>query len=192
MNLLTLKIIRNRKPQRLKSFDYSTDGFYFITICTANRENFFGEIRNGKMIPNACGEIVQKCWQEIANHFPDARLDEFIVMPNHIHGIVWIENVGGGVGNKNFCSLRGAIQNDCQSNKIPWQTKLSHSLSSIIRGLKIGVTKWCRQNNQENFAWQKSFYDRIIRDEEELNRMREYILQNPVNWENDSNNLSIR
>jgi REP element-mobilizing transposase RayT len=237
---LSEKIIRNRKLQRLKSFDYSTDGAYFITICIANRENLFGEIVNGKMIPNACGKVAQKCWQEIPNHFPDTRLDEFIVMPNHIHGIVWIENdggVGGGVGNaggdvgnKNFCSLRGsvmqdfclphgakddntrvgnmggdnacvgnchenslrgAIQNGCQSNKIPWQTKLSYSLSSIIRGFKIGVTKWCRQNNQENFRWQKSFYDRIIRDEEELNRIREYIWANPVNWETDENYFSI-
>lgn len=189
------KTIRNRKPQRLKSFDYSTDGAYFITICTANRENFFGEIVNGKMVLNACGEIAQKCWQEISNHFTAARLDGFIVMPNHIHGIVWIENVGGvggGVGNKNFCSLRSAIQNDSQSNKISWQTKLSHSISSIIRGFKIGVTKWCRQNNQENFAWQKSFYDRIIRDEEELNRIQDYILNNPANWETDENNFPIR
>ena len=178
------------------------------------------------MIPNACGEIARKCWYEIPNHFPYSQLDEFIVMPNHIHGIVWIENngddsayvgnAGGDVGNKNFCSLRdsvmqnfclphgpkddntcvgnchgnsprGAIQNDCQSNKIPWQTKLSYSLSSIIRGFKIGVTKCCRQNNQENFAWQKSFHDRIIRDEEELNRIREYMWANPANWETDEN-----
>ncbi len=182
----------NRKRNRLKHFDYSTDGSYFVTVCTQNREHFFGEIRDKKMIPNACGKTTQKCWHEIPDHFPHARIDEFVVMPNHVHGIIWIENEiknhNHSVGNKNFCSLP-RIQRESQ-NKISWQTKLSRSLSSIIRGFKIGVTKWCRDNEpKKSFAWQKSFHDRIIRNDEELNRIREYISLNPMNWKNDRNNL---
>lgn len=195
---------RNRKLLRLKNYDYSTDGAYFVTICAQNHEHFFGEIenRNGQkfLTKTAIGKIAEKCWQEIPDHFPDTKLDESIVMPNHIHGIIWIENeiknrdrpVGNAfVGNKIFCSLPRERRET--KNKIPWQTKLSRSLSSIIRGFKIGVTKWCHDKEQKNlsldFAWQKSFHDRIIRDDAELNRIRDYIFLNPENWETDRNNL---
>jgi len=83
---------RNRKRNRLANFDYSSSRAYFVTICTANREHFFGEIRENKMILNDCGEITQKCWQEIPVHFLNVKLDEFIVMPNHTHGIIRIGN----------------------------------------------------------------------------------------------------
>ncbi|MEK7511703.1 MAG: hypothetical protein AAB575_01685, partial [Patescibacteria group bacterium] len=81
---------------------------------------------------------------------------------------------------KDFCSLH--------EGEIPWQTKWSKSLSSIIRGFKIGVTKWCRENGQENFQWQKSFYDHVIRNEKALNNIREYICNNPIRWFRDRNN----
>ncbi len=92
-------------------------------------------------------------------------------MPNHVHGIIAIEN--NNVGNKNFCSLR----------EIPWQTKLSKSLSSIIRGFKIGVTKYFREKNNYEFQWQKSFYDHIIRNEKSLFYIRKYIQDNPIKWD---------
>jgi len=101
-------------------------------------------------------------------------------MPNHIHGIVIIENP---VGNKNFCSLPYFC-----SLQIPWQTKWARSLSSIVRGFKIGVTKLCRENNFGQFSWQKSYYDHIIRNENSLNKIREYIINNPSKWEFDRNN----
>jgi len=161
----------DRKRMRLKDFDYSADGAYFVTICTKDKEHFFGEIKNDKIILNAIGNTAEKCWQEIPDHFPDSEIDEYVIMPNHAHGIIWIKN--GFVGNENFHSLRGAK---------------SRSLSSIIRGFKIGVTKFCRENGHKNFAWQSSFHDRIIRDESELNRIREYIQNNPLNWELDEEN----
>jgi putative transposase len=177
---------KNRKQNRLKNYDYSQQGMYFVTICTKNREYLFGEIENGKMILNGVGEIANKCWLEIPNHFPHVFLDEFVVMPNHIHGVIEIKNVGNNiknvgnniknVGNNNYCSLH------------PWQTVWSKSISSAVRGFKIGVTKWCRRNDWKKFAWQKSFHDRIIRNEKELNKIREYIFKNPQNWETDRNN----
>jgi len=154
------------------------------------REHLFGEIENGKMVLNDVGKIARECYLEIPNHFSQISLGEFIVMPNHIHGILEITNVG----NKNFCSdivnvLTPRNNNYCSLPKnIPWQTAWSKSVSSAIRGFKIGVTKWCRQNDWRKFAWQKSFHDRIIRNETELNRIRECIQKNPTNWECDRNN----
>lgn len=171
--------IRNRKQNRLKGFDYSANGYYFVTICTKDREKYFGNIIDDKMILNNYGEIVKACWLEIPDHFPNVELDEFQIMPNHVHMIIIIHNVKMSVGNKNICSL--------QNNNISWQTKLSGSLSSIIRGFKIGVTKKCRLNNKKIIIWQKSFYDHIIRTENSLYFIREYIKDNPINWNRDRN-----
>lgn len=174
--------MKNRKPNRLKNFNYSQNGMYFVTICTKNREHYFGEIIKNEMHLSNIGIFTKKCWIEIPNHFPHISLDEFIIMPNHIHGIIEIVNpsepVGNNlpVGNNNYCSLL-----------VPWQTLWSRSLSSAIRGFKIGVVKHCNQNNL-CFAWQKSFHDRIIRNEIELNKIREYIINNPKMWERDRNN----
>jgi REP element-mobilizing transposase RayT len=179
---------RNRKLNRLRDYDYSQNGYYFVTICTKNKQEFFGQVKNGEMILNDAGKIAEQCWLDIPVHFPDVELDEFIVMPNHVHGILIIKNdddvtsvVNGvaGVGNKNFCSL-----------PLLWQTKWAKSISSVIRGFKIGVTKWFRQNHHREFSWQKSYHDVIIRDEIMLNTKRQYILENPPRWWRDRNNLN--
>ena len=174
--------IHHRRSMRLKDYDYTQNGYYFVTICAENKIEYFGEIIDGEMILSEIGKIANQCWLEIPEHFPDVSLDEYIIMPNHLHGVIAIENNNDFiknenpiVGNKNFCSL-------------PWQTKLSRSLSSIIRGFKIGVTKWCRNNNHNEFQWQKSFYDHIIRDEKSLDEIRKYIVENPLKWELDKNN----
>ncbi|HSW88051.1 MAG TPA: transposase [Candidatus Saccharimonadales bacterium] len=171
---------RERKRNRLQYYDYSQNGWYFITICTKNREEFFGKIKNDQMILNEIGEITKQCWIEIPNHFSNVVLDEFVIMPNHVHGIIVIRNVDNIImGNKDVCSLQDGL----------WQTKLSGSLSSIVRGFKIGVTKWCHQNNVNNFLWQKSFYDHVIKDEKSLYNIRTYIHNNPLKWAMDKNNL---
>lgn len=174
----------NRKLNRLSSYNYSKVGYYFVTICTKNKISYFGKIKNGKIILSNIGRIMDHFWQEIPEHFLNVKLDEYIIMPNHVHGIiVIIKNDDKCVGNKNFCSL----QKD--KTKINWQAKWGKSLSSIVKGFKIGVTKWCRHNNYNNFAWQKSFHDHIIRNEESLNKIREYIIYNPVKWIEDKNNI---
>jgi REP element-mobilizing transposase RayT len=174
-------VMRHRKPNRLKNYDYSDSGWYFITICTKDRQEYFGDIIGNKIILNNYGISAKHCWFKIPKHFPNVELDEFQIMPNHVHGIIIICNINS-VGNKNFCSL--------QNKNIPWQTKLSKSLSSIIRGFKIGVTEYCHNNNLKIFAWQKSFYDHIIRNEYSLFRIRKYIKDNPTNWNEDRNNLT--
>lgn len=92
----------NRKRNRLKDSDYSNDGYYFVTICTKNREEFFGKIENEKMILNEYGDIVEKCWFDLPKHYKNCVLDEFIIMPNHIHGIMIIDNYIVGNGLKQF------------------------------------------------------------------------------------------
>ena len=86
--------MKNRKPNRLKHYDYSENGYYFVTICTYNRECFFGEIVEGEMVKNEIGELANKFWLDIPVHFRGVELDEYVIMPNHIHGIILINNVG--------------------------------------------------------------------------------------------------
>jgi len=184
---------KNRKLNRLKEYNYSEDGWYFITICVKNREHFLGNIENGEMRLSNIGETVRKCWLEIPVHFPDVKLDEFIIMPNHIHGISIIENPTDPVGNNNYCSHQYRNKNFCS---LRWQTKWARSLSSVVRGFKIGVKKWCGENDyvlnknlcSAHFAWQKSYYDHIIRGEKSLDKIRNYIYYNPAKWEIDRNN----
>jgi len=210
-----MKVLKQRQCNRLKDYDYSQDGAYFVTICVKNREELFGDVHNGKVDLNEYGKIVKKFWHEIPDHFPNMVLDEFVVMPNHVHGILIIVN---SVGNKNFCSLQNRniylnktngdngnkdfcfLQKNkgnkdfcsLQKNKdIPWQKKISRSVSSVIRGFKIGVTKYFRKQNNFEFQWQKSFYDHIIRNENSLFKIRKYIQNNPLKWhlEKDRNHL---
>ena len=120
------------------------------------------------------GKIALKYWQQIPKHFPFVLLDEYIIMPNHIHGILVIDKP---VETQNFASLRNG-------NKFGPQ---SRNLASIIRGSKIGVKKWAITHNFD-FFWQPRYYDHIIRNEESLNRIRQYIRQNPLKWLEDRNN----
>ncbi|MDR3559377.1 MAG: hypothetical protein P4L62_02845 [Candidatus Pacebacteria bacterium] len=168
--------MKNRKPNRLRNYDYSQNGMYFVTICTKDREYFFGDIADQKINSSNIGIIAQRCWLEIPNHFPHIALDEFVIMPNHIHGIIEIINPEP-VGGNNYCPLRD----------LPWQTLWARSLSSAVRGFKIGVTKWCNENNYY-FCWQQNYFDHIVRNDAELNRIREYIRNNPANWNRDRNN----
>ncbi len=159
---------RNRRSIRLKGYDYSQAGIYFVTICTQNRELLFGEVVNRKMVLNDAGRVAEKCWYAIPEHFPHVGLGTFVVMPNHIHGILLINDKT--VGAKNFSPP--------QSDQNPSGT--SQTIGSVIRGFKIGVTKWMRQNTEFYNIWQRNYHEHIIRNEDELNRIRKYITDNPA------------
>jgi len=149
-----------RKKLRLEWFNYSSAGYYFITICTKGRIKNFWEIQKCELMLNDYGNIAHKCWKDIIEHYQWIKLDEFIIMPNHIHGIII-------VGNEYFRS----------------------DISNIIKWFKIWVTKEIRQNYGDyEFAWQKSFHDVIIRNQVQLDKSREYIRMNPIKWEEDINN----
>ncbi len=186
---------------RLKNWDYGSNAIYFVTICTQNREHYFGNIADGKMELSETGKIAQHFWIEIPTHFPFVKLGEFVVMPNHVHGIIiidkHIDTINDSIGDdrcdaivetQNFASLP---QNPTSSkNPTPQQTHgnifgpQSQNLASIIRGFKIGVTKFAR-NNHIPFSWQSRFHDHIIRNQESFRRISNYIINNPVNWQDD-------
>ncbi len=147
---------------RLKEWDYSSPGYYFVTICANKRECLFGEIIDRKMVMNEFGKIVQNCWDDLVNHYEWIQLDEFIVMPNHIHGILVIRSIST-------------------------KNKKQQGLSEIIRALKSYSAKRIniKRNTPGVSVWQPRFYDHIIRDEDDLLMIREYIHNNPAKWEED-------
>ncbi|PIU01711.1 transposase [bacterium (Candidatus Torokbacteria) CG09_land_8_20_14_0_10_42_11] len=180
------------KSARLKKWNYSSEGAYFITICLKNCEYFFGEIVNGKMQLSRIGIVVDKYWREIPKHFPSVILDEYIIMPNHVHGIIMINhnnNSHRDVAVRRDVAVQRLYRERPKNYKMSMISPKSQSLSAIIRSYKSICTKTInKMQNQIFFAWQSRFYDRIIRDDNELNRIREYIFINPSNWMKDCNN----
>lgn len=181
----SVKIMRERKLTRLKGYDYSQSGAYFVTVCAHNRQNLFGGIEGGKIILNEYGNIVNHCWREIPAHFPHVELDEFVIMPNHVHGVIIINSVGAN----DYSPLQTPIYSIKQSFASPKNMcGTSKTIGSVIRGFKIGVTKWFRQNTDHYAVWQRNYYEHIIRNDTELNRVRQYIIENPLKWDMDSEN----
>ncbi len=161
-----------RRSIRLKEYDYSQDGVYFVTICVKNRENLFGKIENDKMFLNEYGKVAEKFWLEIPFHYPSVSLDEFVIMPNHLHGILVIKK--NTVGAQNLVPLQNKFQ------KI-----IPRSLGTIIRGYKSGMTKWVRKNTNIHTIWHRNYYEHIIRDEQDWEKIRDYIIKNPEMWKKD-------
>lgn len=165
---------RSRKTIRLQDHDYRV-GSYFVTICTRKRVHFFGEIVNHKMSLSAVGEFVERAWHEIPQHFSHVDADEFVVMPNHLHGILHLDD------------------SVVVSSGIPFQENyfggpLPGSLSLVIQQFKTVVTKWARSEGHTNFGWQAKFHDRWIRNEKDLPTIGNYIYMNPIRWEEDEFN----
>jgi putative transposase len=169
------------KSARLEGFNYSQNGMYFVTICTKDREHFFGEIKNGEMILNEIGKIVREEWLQTPIIRPNVNLDKWVIMPNHLHMILEICNM--------FVPGRDALQ--CVSTgNAEYKNRFGpqiNNLSSIIRGFKGVVTKRVHMCGYDDFRWQSRFYDHIIRNDESLQKIREYIQINPKMWERDRN-----
>ena len=165
--------LHHRKLIRLKEYNYALPGEYFVTICTHNHECTLGEILDGEMRLNEIGKIVEKCWKKIPSHFINMELGEFVVMPNHLHGIIII--------NEQVEHIKTNIHVGVQ-NFEPLQ------LGSIIRSYKAAVTRECRHCRYQDFRWQRNYYEHIIRSDKELNNIREYIVNNPMQWNVDEEN----
>jgi putative transposase len=163
-----------RHSLRLQGYDYTQEGAYFVTVCMRNRACLFGDISDGKMILNDAVRPAEKCWKDIPAHFPDIELDEFVIMPNHVHGIL---SITAAVGAKKFSPLHS------QQMHGP-----SKTIGSVIRGFKVGVTKWMRHNTPVYNVWQRNYYEHVIRNEDDLNRIRQYIMENPSRWAEDEEN----
>jgi len=166
-----------RKLNRLKDYDYSQAGAYFVTICTYDKICYFGDIENEIMQLNEYGEIAANAWKEILNHYNDIGLDEFIIMPNHVHGIIFLFD-------------NDLVTEQCSVTTGPINKFRYGKLSKIVKSFKEAVTKQIRNAfNDTNFGWQRSFYDHIIRDEKGLDKIREYVHYNPLKWDLEKNEV---
>ncbi|MGC8827782.1 MAG: transposase [Anaerolineae bacterium] len=152
---------RHRRSLRLKGYDYSLLGAYFITLCTVDREPLFGRVVRGEMRLNRFGRLVEFTWYDLPNHVPNIQLDAFVVMPNHVHGIIFI------VAATEPAALYG--------------------LPEIVRQLKTFSARHINaaRGTPGIPVWQRSYWDHIIRDERALERIRNYILSNPTRWQED-------
>ena len=195
---------------RAQWWDYGWNGAYFITICTKNREHFFGEIVDGMMELSHLGVMADILWHEIPNHDPFVELGDFVVMPNHIHGILILEKPVGGVRNDGLDdglddavetlhatslppilppspsprSIEQSSKSQTQNEKMAEISPKSNSVSTIIRSYKSALTKHANRLGFEN-GWQPRFHDHIIRNDAEYQRISNYIITNPFNWKDD-------
>ena len=176
--------IHHRRSIRLKGYDYTQPGAYFVTFCTYQRDEIFGEVINGEMKLSALGEIVREEWLRSAEVRKEIRLfdDEFVVMPNHIHGIVWIVDTVGADGVRPNMERADAIRLDVSLRRAP------RSLGSFIAGFKASVTSRAGRELNMTGIWQRNYYEHIIRNDRELNNIRWYIINNPLNWQLDRDN----
>jgi putative transposase len=190
--------LHHRRSVRLKGHDYSSDGQYFITICTYQRLCLFGTVVDGVMHRNEYGEIIAEEWMKSREIRQEIEFGEWVVMPNHIHGIVimnWAEfpfHVGAqGLAPLQHVTPSSTLPAELPSKPIPSQTGIAYrspkSLSSFVAGFKMAATK--RINNLRNApgtpVWQRNYYENLIRNETSLTTIRHYILNNPQNWESD-------
>jgi len=162
----------HRRSIRLKGYDYAQAGAYFITICTQGRACLFGDVVDGQILLNACGQVVVDSWLWLSDRYPFVDLDEWVVMPNHLHGIMILTGLDG----------RGGSRITPTKNRKP--------IGRLIGAFKTVSTK--RLNTMRNTpgvsVWQRNYYEHIVRDEESLIRIRRYILGNPACWEEDPEN----
>jgi REP element-mobilizing transposase RayT len=167
---------RHRSSVRLKGYDYSRAGAYFITVCAKDRVCLFGDMVGEEMRLNAAGLAAEQCWVAIPEHFPFVELDEFVVMPNHVHGIVFLTNA--------------PTTRNVSVSRMAKITPKSGSLSVVVRSFKSAITKRINELRASPGVpvWQYNYYEHIIRDEESLDRIRQYIADNPAQWAMDHEN----
>ncbi|MFM8294443.1 MAG: transposase [Microcystaceae cyanobacterium] len=187
----------HRRSIRLQGYDYSQTGIYFVTICAYQRQCLFGEIRNGKMSLNQIGKIVAQEWLKSAEIRQEIELDEWIIMPNHLHGIVVIDKKDDNFGvnydrganyDKDVNYDKGANYNKGASlAPLQRDKRKSKSLSSFIGGFKSSVTKRIKSicDHSNPVIWQRNYYEIIVRDENQLNQIRQYTINNPQKWDED-------
>lgn len=184
-------------------YDYAQEGLYFLTLCCHHRQCLFGTVVDRQVVLNDFGKVADACWLQIPNHFPHARLHEYVVMPNHVHGIIEIVQHPATMGDNEPVNITTYKAN-------AFRQMIPKSISAIVKGYKIGVTKWFREHGAaraglgdarigaENFlpqqsndhhpmtVWQRNFYEHIIRNDADYLRIAEYICNNPQNWKDDT------
>jgi len=195
---------------RLKGWDYAADGAYFVTMCVKGMAYRFGDVKDGKMYTNTCGRIVLHCWNDLPKHYTNCILDTFVVMPNHVHGVLWIANdKQNHAGTEPYTRNNSMDINNMYANLThervvetglkpvstgthdTSKTRAAHSLSEIIRGFKTFSARKINvhQNMVGTPVWQSNYFDHIVRTKRALHNIRTYIQNNPTKWDRDRNNV---
>jgi len=177
-------IHHHRRTIRLKDYDYSQAGLYFVTICVQRHECLFGKMINGEMILNEYGKIVQMVWDELPQHYKNVELGEFVVMPNHIHGIIIITDCTGLAIDMGLAV--GAGLKPAPTMATTGESK-THGLSEIVRALKTFSARKINEmrNTCGEKLWQRNYYEHIIRNDKSYQYIADYIINNPAEWEKD-------
>ena len=184
-----VKHFHNRRSIRLKGYDYSQDGLYFITICCENKVHRFGKIKNDEMVLNENGTIANNEWFKLLNRYPNFELDVFQIMPNHMHGIISLKNVGATI------SVAQNTENPMEN--IPSQhwagASPAPTISDIVGAYKSLVANGClklykSENKIMGKFWQRNYYEHIIRNENAYHTISNYIINNPEKWNDDKFN----
>lgn len=170
-----------RKRLRLAGHDYASAGYYFVTICTEHRACLFGRVIDGEMHLNDAGRMVQGIWFEMPDHYPGVGLDVMVVMPNHVHGIV---EIGDPVGAETGRASTGGPA-PTERLALPDVMKRFKSLTTVRYGIGVRQNGWARYAGS---LWQRCYYERGIRNDRELDAIREYIAGNPAQWQYDREN----
>ncbi|QNF31572.1 hypothetical protein HUW51_02090 [Adhaeribacter swui] len=168
-------LIHHRRSIRLKGYDYSQAGAYFITLCTHHREHLFGEVKGGEMKLNPFGQIAYENWLKTPQIRPNVALDVFVIMPNHLHGILLIRK------GESHSPLLNPDKGECDS---PLRTP-SNTIGAMVRGYKSAVTKQINLLRAGVIVWQRNYYEHIIRNEQAYHTISVYIIHNPYKWEQD-------
>jgi REP element-mobilizing transposase RayT len=175
--------IHHRRSIRLKGHDYAGGGLYFVTLCAHNRQQLFGRMEGGRgetsFALTQAGRVVEECWKAIPEHFPEVEAGALAVMPDHVHGLVRV----GAVRAKDFSPILSPILSPAQSPaEPPIQSRpqgTSRTLGSVVRGFKVGVTKWVRDNTNVQEVWHRNYYEMIVRNAEAEKKITQYIRMNP-------------
>ena len=176
---------RKRRSIRLQGYDYSQAGAYYITVCTRDRECLFGVIVNGRMQLSGAGQIIQSVWDDLPQFYEGIELDAFVIMPNHVHGVIVIRAAVGAIHESPLRSKPSALVRIMDRRRM--------LLSKIIGRFKMVTSKQIniRRRTSGLPVWQRNYYEHVIRDEESLRRIRQYIVDNPAQWEFDRENPAV-
>jgi putative transposase len=175
---------------RLRGYDYSQSGVYFVTVCTSGRECFLGEVLNGEIVLSDAGVQIKEVWEQQPDRYPNIQLDAFVIMPNHTHGVVILEPdvldpVGASLVGAHHCEIGDVVDHRATTRVTPTLGDIVGAFKSIttveyIRGVK---TRGWRPFS--GALWQRNYYEQIIRSDAALEAIRAYILSNPSQWPND-------
>ena len=176
----------HRRSIRLKGYDYASAGAYYVTIVAWRREFLFGDVMNGEMKLNQRGKIVEECWQSIPNHSHHVELGAYVIMPNHMHGIIIINDIDENRIATNSSQSVGARH----ASPLRPRGVSPGSLGAIVGSFKSSVTKRIGRELNETGIWQRNYYEHVIRNEKDLQNKTDYIIANPLLWDEDDENPS--